>query len=302
MENAKREGEWDKKKLFIESIIAIGCAIIGVIFGKASNTYYYNGQKISEAELNEIMQQNSEYNLVIKDNEILSAKFTAMENENKTYKEKINELTEANETMNKKLNEIPSIDFSDLGFFIDGVEQTINKKHSLVIIDGIQYFSKDFINSLLSESKELIIKDDNVYIGRIISEKCNLFEKWIVDSAGCEMLDTATDSYGNKHSNVLFFNRPSCYCTYNLESKYSFLRFSIAPNKNRATSGGADITIKLDGNVVYSTEITKTTEIVTKELPINNCSLLTIECQDNRYIPALQCVSNCMFFDAELYN
>lgn len=53
---------WDKKRFIGESIVAILCVILGAILGKASNnTYFYNGQKMSEAELNAIMEDNAEF-------------------------------------------------------------------------------------------------------------------------------------------------------------------------------------------------------------------------------------------------
>jgi len=297
---------WDKKRLVIECAIAIICAIIGVACGKASNTYYYNGQKITETELNTIMEENAEYrtlyNTAIKDNEILEVKIESLSKDNDNYKKVNSELTDENKMMKNQIDMIPTMEFKDFGLVISGEEKFINKRDSIVIIDGNEYYAKDFLYNLIPTNSNLSLKDNTVFVGRVIADKCNLFDKWIVDSKNCKYVSLATDSYGNKHSNVLFFEEPSCYTTYNLKSEYSFLHFSLAPHKDRATKGGADIVIKADDVVVYSKEITKTTETITEEIPINNCSLLTIECKDNRYEPVIRCVSDIMLFDAKLYN
>lgn len=172
------KNSWDKKRLVIESIVAILCVVIGNIWGKNTNTYYYNGQKITETELNAIMDENSKYKSMNqelqKDNEILTVKMESLTKDNDNYKKTNQEFLDENKSMKEQIDQYPSLEFKSIGLIMDGEEQTINKSKSVIIANGNQYFSRDFIDSLVEDDKSVTIKDDTMYIGKIIAEQAPL--------------------------------------------------------------------------------------------------------------------------------
>lgn len=75
MKNGRNdENSWDKKRLAIEIIsafiIAALSGYVGIRYGKGTNIYIYNGQEISEAELDKIMKENDEVKEFISNAEI----------------------------------------------------------------------------------------------------------------------------------------------------------------------------------------------------------------------------------------
>lgn len=300
------EGTWDKKRLFIESVIAIICAFIGVMFGKASNTYYYNGQKITEAELNAIMAENAEYknsyDTLVKDNETLTVKIESLSTDNKNYKDKNDELKKENELMKSELSNIPNIEFKSRGFIIDGADKVINKNNSSIILNGRNYYSEDIIKALLPQNSNLTISDDNIYIGKIIADKANLFDQKVMDQKNCEIQNTATDSYKNTYTNILFMKTngvPSNhdYIIYVLNGGYSWMRFSAAIRDTAVLDKKGVLTIKADDQVVYTSDnLNKKTKLFTEsDIPINNCTLLTIEYNSEEK-------NGCIISEAFVYN
>ena len=274
---------WDKKRLFIESIIAIVCAGMGVIFGRSSNTYYYNGQEITETEMNKIMKEIEEY----------KSNYETLLSENEEQKLELSKL-------NEQISLIPTIQFQDVGLIIHCEEQVINKNRSMVTIEGNQYYSKDFINSLLEESDSLTIKNNTVYVGRIISDKSDLFDKFIMDKANCNIQNSAIDSFGKTYSNILYMDTSHSsyhYITYVLDRKYSLFKFSVAVSNAARMGNKGILTVKADDQVVYTSKpIDKQTPLFTElDIPLNNCTLLTIE-----YNSEGGCA--CIITNAEVYN
>ena len=203
------KNSWDKKRLVIESIVAILCVLIGNVWGKNSSTYYYNGQKITETELNAIMDENSEYkslnNNLQKDMEILTVKMESLTKDNDNYKKTNHEFLDENKSLKEQIDLYPSLEYKSIGLIKNGEEQTINKNQSVLIANGNQYFSRDFIDSLVGTDKSVTIKDDMMYIGKIIAEQASLSKQWVMTKSHVDVGSNVIDSYGNNHTDAFLF-------------------------------------------------------------------------------------------------
>lgn len=87
---------------------------------------------------------------------------------------------------------------------------------------------------------------------------------------------------------------------FNLESKYSYLQFTVALTEKRRVDGNVRVVIKADENIVFDETMDRQTKFITKEIPIYNCSLLTITCKDS--VNASNYHSDCIISDAIVYN
>lgn len=178
-----------------------------------------------------------------------------------------------------------------------GKDITINKNHSMVTIDGRDYVSKEIAEKLVPDDQNLTIKDNTIFIGRVIADKSNLFDQYVNDHLFTEIQNVADDSFGNSYSEVLYFNgEPYHRITYALNGKYSLLKIWAAPSNQACINRYGKIIIKADGISVYtSDELSKETSPFEKEIAINNCTLLTIEF-DSDYN------SDFLIYDAIVYN
>lgn len=257
--NVKSENNiWDKKRLLIESIIAIACALIGAFFGKASNTYYYNDERITKEEMISVMKENENLNSRIE--ELNSEK---------------DDLEEKNESLITQLDDIPTVEFQNIGLSIDGVEQMINTDKSSVLINGNQYYSQEFVDNLLPEDKQITTKDDIFYIGKIVKEKSDLLEKPIVEKInGASIEENITDTYGNIYSKALRLFRVSASTTFNVNRDYSRLKCKICMEQGIKSSGIVQISTE-QGIIYTSEELTNITEPYEIDLPINQASIIT---------------------------
>ena len=274
----------------------ISAAIIGLNAGKSSE------QKNIQNEINEVM--GDMVNIIGDDNEVtindikdLVEDYQNLQKQNKSLTDQnmkyFDELTEAsdkikdyeNQTntrvqeLEQQLNDSPDIQFKDIGLSVNGENIPINSTKSSAIINNRIYYSDEFVKSLIGSKNSISIQDDTMYIGKIIKEKSSLLDEWILDSSGAGYENNLTDSYGNIHTNALQFYYNTCSIIYNLNGEYSLLKCNISIRDNAAMNETGIITIKADDAVVYtSPALTKTTEPFSKEdIPINNCSLLTIE-------------------------
>lgn len=224
------------------------------------------------------------------------------------YKQLLNEknnLQEENEALKNQINELksnnadlPIIEYKDLGLSINGEDIPINRSDSMVTINGREYVSKEIADKLISNNESLSISDDTIYIGKIISEKSNLFDKHVNDKSNCSFYDNETDSYGNMRSNVLYFNDSRSHnIIFTLNREYSLLKFTISIGEYADTGKTGNIIVKADNDIVYTFEgLNKQTEpFETPDIPINNCSLLTIEYNSESY-------NQCIISDAIVYN
>lgn len=272
-------------------------AIIGVAFGKESQNKYVQSQIANVSGDGNTVTMNSvddlvkNYNKLCEENETLKEQNQQYFNDNKEAKEEIEALT-------AQLKDSPVIQLEDLGLCIDGDNININRSNSYALINGVEYFSKEFIDNLTSDSTSVTIQDDAMYIGKIVADRALLADKPIIDLEGCEKLDSATDSYGNTHLNVIKLS-PNRSINYSLDKKYSLLKIKIATDES-TKSYGEDCTISIlaDGQEIKTTpplNKISTEEIEYKDLQINNCSRLEIKCIDGYLIYPI-------IYDAEVYN
>lgn len=208
-----------------------------------------------------------------------------LENKNDSYfnditelKEQISNGEEEIESLTSQLSNSPIISFSDLELCIDGNDIPINANRSMVTVDGQDYFTKEIVQNLIGKNKNLTIKDDTIFVGKVISEKAYLINQWIVDQDYVDSLQSAVDSYGNTHASSLCFNYGG-YIIYNLNGNYSLLKLNLSILQNAELNRSGVLVIKADEEIVYtSPELTKTTKSFdVVDIPIKNCSLLTIE-------------------------
>ncbi len=273
-------------------------------YGKSSE------QKNIQNEIQSVM--GNVINVTGNDNQVtinsvkdLVDEYQRLQSQNKSLLEQnskyFSDLTEANyqvSTLQSKSDDMPDINFNNLSLFIDAQDIPINKNNSMVTIDGRDYFSREIVESLIPDNQNFTIKDNTLFIGKVIAEKANLFDQWKVDSYWCDIYDTATDSYGNVHSNVLVFTLSEGSSTYKLDGKYSQLKLTMSiTNKSNGDASGTVI-IKADDNVVYtSPTLGKKTELLTVDsILIDNCTLLTIKYNANHN------ASDCIISDAIVYN
>lgn len=204
----------------------------------------------------------------------------------------VNELTE-------QMGDTPVISYYDLGLSIDGEDIVVNSKEAMTTINNREYISKEIVEKLIGDGKNVVYKNNKMYIGRIVADKSNLLEQWNVNMSGGERDNNINDSYGNNYSDVIRLFDNSCQAVYNLERKYSMLKFSVAIQENATMGNAGTLTIKADDIVVYtSKELNKTTEPFTvADVSIGNCSLLTIE-----YNTTGGWYNNCLIYDATVYN
>ena len=261
----------------------IAAAIIGLNVGKDTE------QKNIQNEFNDVMGDivnifgnGNEVTIndikeLIKDYQDLQTMNDSLLAQNAKY---FDDLTEANNII-KELqaitSELPNINYSNLALSIEGEDIAVNKNNSMVTIDNRDYFSREIAERLISDNQKFTIKDDTLYIGKIIIEKSSLLDQVIVEKAGVSETNSMTDSYGNNHSNVLYPKNYHTYITFNLNREFSFFKFKLAVKENGYSD--AIVTIKADDVIIYtSPQLIITTEpFDVIDLPLNNCSLLTIK-------------------------
>lgn len=281
----------------------VSAAIIGVNAGKSTE------QKSIQNEINEVMGDivnvigdgnditiNDIKNL-IEDYQNLKVQNDSLNAQNTKY---FDDLTKSNrqvDELQKLLEDIPDIQYKDLGLSINGNIIPINSLKSSVIINNRTYFSDDFIKNLISSDTNMSIQDNTIYIGKIIKNKSLLIDQWEFGHSDARIYDSVTDSYGKMYTNSLVFPTSNCYITYNLNREFSLLRFNLSVRDNADDGKVGTLTIKADDEIVYtSPEISKTTEkFEVSDIPINNCSLLTIEYNSIGE-------NDCIMSDIEIYN
>lgn len=234
---------------------------------------------------------------VISDYEKLKIQNEGLNELNTQYAEQIKNNSAELESLHKQLDGTPVISFSNLSLCIDGENVPINSNDAMISVNGREYVSKEFVDHILTNKEELTIKDDVAYIGRIIADQSNLFDKWVVDSYNFEKEENCVDSYGNKRTNVLS-SYSNSYVIYNLNGEYSSIKMIISIDDNAYREASTIVRIKADDTVVYtSPEIKKTSEpFEIVDIPVNNCTLLKIECDSNMV------GSNVIISDAIVYN
>lgn len=301
-----------KKTKIIATVItasaSIVTALIGGVVGKTVE------QKNVQNEINEVMGDSVHVagngnNVTINDIAAFMDDYEALQKENASLTAQnmkyFDELTTSNEkvdALQTEADNTPIISYTDMALSIEGIEVPINKSKSKVTIDGRDYYSEEILKELIQENQSLTIKNDTVYVGKVLEDQANLAKQWIVESQYVSDANNVTDSYGNSHSNVIYFNdntnfNGTAYVVYNINRAYNYLRFKVAiPSTCRNNSYGTLI-VKAGETVVYnSEEIRLTTEpFEVIDIPIADCALVTIDYN-------FENASECILFDAIVYN
>lgn len=293
-----------------------------------SFTLVYNGEKIvvteadyvSQEKQNELLQnkiidlQNEIRNLE-NENDILNTHNNELKDELNQSNDQIEQLSNEIEQLNKEivqLNDIidnfPSIEFRDISLSINGTKASIDSSDSSVVINEKTYYVDDFINNIISPNT-MSIEDNTMYIDKnidndnsddssnnTINGKVSLLDQWVVNQNNVKLRQSEVDSYGNAHSNCLYFYRGG-YIVYNLNEEYSLLKFKISVSEDAFQNVKNTLTIKADDTVVYtSPKLSRTTKPFDEiDIVINNCSLLRIE---SDYVGG----GYCILSDVEVYN
>lgn len=247
----------------------ITAAIIGAVWGKSNVTVVVPmGGK-------NIVLNDEDVKKMANENEQLSNEISGYKEEIETLKGQSEELAEKLGAANGELSDVPAIEYRNIGLSIDGEEKKVNKDRSSVSINGRKYYSKDFVDNLLPTNKEAIEKDDMLYVGKVIKEKSNLFDRQLIDIDNyAGISENEKDTYGNIREKSLIL-RYDGNATYNANREFSKLKLILTVQDGY--SGGGVIQIESDQGVLYtSEEIFSTTEPVSVDIPINNASSITI--------------------------
>jgi len=281
----------------------VSAAIIGVYAGKSTE------QKNIQNEINEAMGDVvnivgdgnnvtiNDIKELIKDYQKLKEQNDSLTAQNTKY---FDDLTNANKNideLNTQVDSSPIFSYNNLGLCIGGEDISINKSNSMVTIDGRDYVSKEIMENIIPDDQNVTIKDDTIYIGKVVADKANLSDQNILNKSMHLVTNyTGKDSYGNTRTNAILNGYYGENIIYTLNKKYSYLRCNISMSEDYSISGTTTITVSSDENIVYSCDINKKTEPYDIEIPINNCSLLTIDFHSDSGN------SGCIISEAIVYN
>ena len=287
-----------KKENAISIIVAligvigtIAGAVIGVIWGKSNVNVIVqlDGKNVvlEDTDVQELASENEELRKQISDNE---AQIENLKNESKDLLIKLGDA-------NGELEGIPSIEFRELGLSIDGEEKAVNKEKASVFINGNQYYSKDFIDNLIPDNMSVTEKDNMFYIGKIVKEKTNLFDRPIIEKgSSSDIFNSIEDSYGNTYYSALVISNPDNFTTFNVGREYSHLKCTVAMRKSYSNHG--ELQIKADGDIVYtSSDITRMTEPFEIDIPINQASTISVGTISDSYSGII--VTNAVLYNQE---
>lgn len=112
-------------------------------------------------------------------------------------------------------------------------------------------FRKVFLNSIIADNTSITIKDDVMYLGKVIADRENLFSQRIVDEDGASVVDNATDSYGNTHVGALRIETRDDI-VYSLNEKYVLLKLKIAVDGSSESKNQCTVTVLADGQEVWT--------------------------------------------------
>lgn len=305
-----------KKKISIVIIFSLivlsGCGESGItVTGDnatiTTNAENNNAQTIVDTDVNpdiDVTNDKSTSNTI---NNTVSESSIKDSNEYQQLLNEYNKLQKENNELRNKISElesrdvdIPIIEYKDLSLSIDGEDIPVNKSDSMIIIDGREYLSKEIADKLIPENQNITITDDSIFIGKIVADKSNLFEQWIIDKSSCEIKDTIKDSFGENHVNAIVFTGYKGEILFNLNQQYDFLQCTIALSEYRSLEGSVNIIIKADDTIIYNEEVNKTSNTISLELPLNKCKILSIECSDSRHNTTYTC--QCIISNAVVYN
>lgn len=312
------------KAALITGILGVIGTVAAALFG--TNAGKVAEQKVIQNEINEAFGDvinviGDDNNVTINDIKDLIDDYQNIKIQNKSLLDQntkyFDDLAEANEKLNdlendtnqkleelqKQINAMPSFEYTNLGLCIDVEDISINKNNSMVTIDGREYFSKEIAEKLLTENQNMTIRDDTLFIGKIVADKANLLDQFINQNHRVETFTSAVDSYGNNHVNGLYFNRVSeyddSYIVYSLKQKYTYMDLWVSVPENTDPNSNGNLIITLNNNeTIYTSEdislLTKPFKI--EKLSLNNCDL--VEIWLNRNSGAIK----CLITEAVVYN
>lgn len=281
-------------------IAAIGAAIIGNNHGEKnaiqllySQITTINGSN-NTVTINSVDDFIAQYIKLLNENETLKA-------QNTQYFADYTEQKNISNNLESLLGERPAVTYSDLGLTIYADDIPVNKNNSMVTIDGREYLSKEIVEKLLTENQNMTIKNNTLFIEKVVSQKTSLINEVIVDSANMLQTNNIKDSYGNLYTNALYPQNYHSYMIVNLNREFSFLKLKLAVQENGHSD--AIVTIIADDTIVYtSPSLAITTEpFDVMDIPINNCSLLTIKI-DSGADGGMGRGFNCLISDPIVYN
>lgn len=261
-------------------MLGIGGAKIGENNAQTKQEEYLQSQIVqiegnsNNVTFNDVDDLVSEYNNLLNENESLEAKNTSYFNDLTVAKEEV-------QSLKSQMGDIPQISYNSLGLMLDAQDISINKNNSMVTIDGKDYFAREITEKLLPDGKNLTIKDGNIFVGTVVTDKANLTNQWIVNESDCKTDFSGNDSYGNPRTNSIIFSYYTGEIEFNLNRKYSYLKCTISACEDCPMNSNITLTVNPDTGNSYTVQITKTTEPFEVEIPINNCSLLTITCDSS---------------------
>lgn len=282
----------------------VSAAIIGINAGKSTE------QKNIQNEINEVM--GDMVNIIGDDNEVtfndikdlvddyqdLITQNDSLTAQNTKY---FDDLTNANnqiDDLQAKINDIPTINYSNLGLSINGEDIQINQNKSMISIDGRDYVSKEVMEKLISNNQDITIRDDTIFVGKVIAGKEKLSDQYIMDSLRCQIEDNATDSYGDLHNDCIVLSSGlygSSEIQFNVNNNFNMLMGTLFVHEGASKGDSTVVTIKADDEVIYTTNLESDTVPILIDLPINNCSTITITKNGDDYFA-------CVLSNAILYN
>lgn len=269
------------KAALITGILGFAAAVVAAILGKNwgeknavqqlfSQVTTVNGDN-NTVTINSVDDFIAQYNKLLNENETLKA-------QNSQYFSDYTEQKNISNSLESQLNERPIVSYNNLGLCIDAEDITINRNSSMVTIDGREYLSKEMAEKLLPDNHNMTIKDNTLFIGRVVADRANLIDQNVLNrSDHLSFKYTGNDSYGNIRSDSISNNYYGSSIIFTLDEKYSYLKCTISMSKDYSVSATTTLKISADENIVYTCEIDKATEPYDVEIPINNCNLLSIE-------------------------
>lgn len=169
---------------------SIAAAMIGNYMGKTQGQQ--NTLDNINSQISNINGDNNTVNINSVDDLInsylsLQEENQNLENKNDSYfaditelNEQISDSEEEIKSLTSQASELPIVSFSNMKLSIDGDDIPINSNNSMVTINGDDYFTKEIINSLIPENKNLTIKDNTMYVGKLISDKVSLLNQDLI--------------------------------------------------------------------------------------------------------------------------
>lgn len=294
-------------------VATILAAIIGVKFGEDKEQKNFQNKFIevmgdavnvigdgNEVTINDIKELVENYQELQAKNDLLNAQnekyFTELTETNEELEEYRSQSDSKVKELENQLSSIPEFEFKNIGLSINGEYMPISSADSSIVVNNKPYYSYDFIKNLVDTDTSIVIKDDTMYIGKIVKEKLALYDNRIIGKEYIQFENIVEDSHEIKHTDAIKLTNKA-YVTYDLKKEYAFFSCNFSILKNLVKDGTATITIKADGEEVYKTPaISKYDDALDiEDISINNCSQLTIEC-------ATEGVITGILSDIKVYN